>query len=274
MLDNAKFILSDTKEVFTNIRPVIEEVARGELGITKNLSKVSDALDDMLLELDSVFKAKEVNTMNQMVSVALEFITAYEKRDASSTEIGNMIELHIAFSKTGILRSSNNKFVIFDTPGSNTATNDGHMEVLKEALEGFSNGIPVWVSQYEAELRSIVEENDNPVDTNSKLLVGGDDSFLAYPSLVTATTSLSGKELAYSLNFPQKAIAGLPILECAEFGRNIVTYDEVQKTGKFFELGNIFHMNRKENVEVNLAKQSFASHIGEIQGEMFKELYE
>lgn len=112
----------------------------------------------------------------------------------------------------------------------------------------------------EEELRSIVEENDNPVDSNNKLLLGGDDSFLAYPSLVTATTSLSGKELAYSLNFPQKAIAGLPILECAEFGRNIVTYDDVKKTDKTFELGNIFHMNREENVEVKLAKQSFASH--------------
>ncbi len=112
----------------------------------------------------------------------------------------------------------------------------------------------------EEELRSIVEENDNPVDSNNKLLLGGDDSFLAYPSLVTATTSLSGKELAYSLNFPQKAIAGLPILECAEFGRNIVTYDDSKKTDKSFELGNIFHMNRAENVEVNLAKQSFASH--------------
>ena len=112
----------------------------------------------------------------------------------------------------------------------------------------------------ENELRTIVEENDNPVDSNKKLLVGGDDSFLAYPSLVTATTSLSGKELAYSLNFPQKAIAGLPILECAEFGRNIVTYDDVNKADKSFELGHIFHMNREETVEVNLAKQSFASH--------------
>ena len=112
----------------------------------------------------------------------------------------------------------------------------------------------------EKELRSIVEENDNPVDADRKLLLGGDDSYLAYPSLVTATTSLSGKELAYSLNFPQKAIAGLPILECAEFGRNIVTYDDTKKADKTFELGNIFHMNREENVEVNLAKQSFASH--------------
>ena len=112
----------------------------------------------------------------------------------------------------------------------------------------------------EEELKSIIEENDNPVDADNKLLAVGDDSFLAYPPLVTATTSLSGKELAYSLNFPQKAIAGLPILECAEFGRNIVTYDDVKKTDKLFELGNIFHMNREENVEVNLAKQSLASH--------------
>lgn len=111
----------------------------------------------------------------------------------------------------------------------------------------------------EEELRNIIEGNDNPVSDGDKLLSGGDDSFLAYPSLVTATTSLSGKELAYSLNFPQKAIAGLPVLECAEFGRNIVTYDE-KKAGETFELGNIFHMNREENVEVNLAKQSFASH--------------
>ena len=112
----------------------------------------------------------------------------------------------------------------------------------------------------EEELKNIVEENDNPVDSNGKLLHNGDDSFLAYPSLVTATTSLSGKELAYSLNFPQKAIAGLPILECAEFGRNIVTYDAVKKEDKTFELGNIFHMNHEENTEVDLAKQSFASH--------------
>ncbi|MEE0265247.1 MAG: DUF87 domain-containing protein, partial [Acutalibacteraceae bacterium] len=110
------------------------------------------------------------------------------------------------------------------------------------------------------QLRRIVTDSDNPVDTDKKLLSGGDDSFLAYPALVTATTSLSGKELAYSLNFPQKAVAGLPILECAEFGRNIVTYDDIKRADKTLELGNIFHMNREENVEVNLSKQSFASH--------------
>ena len=84
--------------------------------------------------------------------------------------------------------------------------------------------------------------------------------FLVYPPIVTATTSLSGKELAYSLNFPQKAVSGLPILECAEFGRNIVTYECDDDTKNEIPLGNIFHMNHVEQNRVRLAKKSLASH--------------
>ena len=62
-------------------------------------------------------------------------------------------------------------------------------------------------------------------DDEVKVEVDEDTEFIVYPPIVTATTSLSGKELAYSLNFPQKSIAGLPVLECVEFGRNVVTYD-------------------------------------------------
>lgn len=96
----------------------------------------------------------------------------------------------------------------------------------------------------------IVNEDKNPEDL----------SFITYPPIVTATTSLSGKELAYSLNFPQKSIAGLPILECAEFGRNVVTYDCTDAEEKKIELGNIFHMNHVENNQVVLLKKSLASH--------------
>jgi hypothetical protein len=51
---------------------------------------------------------------------------------------------------------SHNKFVIFDTPGSNSASNLNHSKVLENALESFSNGIPVWMSQYET-----VDSQDN-----------------------------------------------------------------------------------------------------------------
>ena len=87
-----------------------------------------------------------------------------------------------------------------------------------------------------------------------------DTAFFTYPPLVTATTCLSGKELAYSLNFPNKSIAGLPVYECAEFGRNIATYDTIIEQHSKFCLGNIFHMNHEESLPVHLQRDSLASH--------------
>ena len=97
-------------------------------------------------------------------------------------------------------------------------------------------------------------------DNEVKLEVDEETEFIVYPPIVTATTSLSGKELAYSLNFPQKSVAGLPVLECVEFGRNVVTYDDVYRDESEIELGHVFHMNRMENTKVALSKQSLASH--------------
>ena len=82
----------------------------------------------------------------------------------------------------------------------------------------------------------------------------------AYPPYVTATTALSGKELAYSLNFPSKSISGLPIYECAEFGRNIATYDTIEEDTVKIRLGHIFHMNHEEKIPVFLQRKSLASH--------------
>ena len=91
-----------------------------------------------------------------------------------------------------------------------------------------------------------------------------------YPSVITATTSLSGKELAYSLNFPKKSVAGFPVLECVEFGRNITTYDEIEplkmnneeeKQEEGFDIGNIFHMNHEEKTTVLLSPNSLTSHV-------------
>ena len=97
-------------------------------------------------------------------------------------------------------------------------------------------------------------------DNEVKVEVDEETEFIVYPPIVTATTSLSGKELAYSLNFPQKSVAGLPVLECVEFGRNVVTYDDVYRGESEIKLGHVFHMNRMENTEVALSKQSLASH--------------
>lgn len=128
------------------------------------------------------------------------------------------------------------------------------------------SAINLWLGNVEGEkeqarvISSYIRELRHPVFALSPAIVEADRAFNEYPSIVTATTSLSGKELAYSLNFPQKSVSGLPILECAEFGRNVVTYDESTFDGKSIKLGNVFHMNHMEKNAIELSLESLKSH--------------
>lgn len=85
-----------------------------------------------------------------MVRIAMEILNNYEKRDREVTEISNVISLSVPFSPNGVIGTSQNNFVIFDTPGSNSNSNEDHSKVLAEAMDGFSNGIPLWITQYDA----------------------------------------------------------------------------------------------------------------------------
>ncbi|MBO5609070.1 MAG: DUF87 domain-containing protein [Eubacterium sp.] len=81
-----------------------------------------------------------------------------------------------------------------------------------------------------------------------------------YPAIVTPTVSLSGKELAYSLNFPQKSISGLPVINCTEFGREVISYDSANTKNEIINIGNVFHMNKEEKTYVDISLNSLASH--------------
>ena len=111
------------------------------------------------------------------------------------------------------------------------------------------------------EIVHYIRDLRHPIFGLNPNLVEKDATFYVYPSVITPTVPLSGQELAYSLNFPQKSIPGLPILECTEFGRNIVSYDLVEKEEPKIRLGNIFHMNREETVPVELNQNSLTSHV-------------
>lgn len=100
----------------------------------------------------------------------------------------------------------------------------------------------------------------HPIFALNPSLLDEHPSFSVYPATVTATTALSGKELAYSLNFPKKSVPGLSVIECAAFGRNVSTFDGTQ-SDKGLRLGKIFHMHREEPSKVLLEKDSLASHV-------------
>ena len=85
------------------------------------------------------------------------------------------------------------------------------------------------------------------------------DEMLLYPSLVDATTLVSSSELAHSLNFPQKSVPGLPVIQCAAFGRNVICREQAPKSDSV-NLGSIYHMLQEEQATVDLDKNALTAH--------------
>lgn len=110
-----------------------------------------------------------------------------------------------------------------------------------------------------AAICSYLRDLRHPVFALSPALLDQHPSFSVYPATVDATTALSGKELAYSLNFPKKSVPGLPVIECASFGRNVSTFDGTQPQQGLC-IGKVFHMHREERIRTFLSKDSLASH--------------
>ncbi|HHV13116.1 MAG TPA: ATP-binding protein [Clostridiales bacterium] len=79
-------------------------------------------------------------------------------------------------------------------------------------------------------------------------------------SVVEPSVPISGRQLALHTIFPHKAVPGLPVVEYASFGRNIVRSEEITDN-PIAKIGNIYHMGKteKEN-QVYLDMQSLASH--------------
>ena len=115
---------------------------------------------------------------------------------------------------------------------------------------------------YAKTICSYLRELRHPVFGLNPAIVNTDmgRDYQVYPTAVTATTSLSGKELAYSLNFPQKSVAGFPVIQCADFGRSVATFNITAPDTRTIHLGKIFHMLHEEKLPVELSANSLASH--------------
>jgi len=74
----------------------------------------------------------------------------------------------------------------------------------------------------------------------------------------TAGTLVSGRELPMHLGLPTRSVHGLPIIEHAEFGRNVP--DEAMPDEDKMNLGKIYHMGKEEATGLLLNRQAMASH--------------
>lgn len=230
VIETARDIIDHAKAIFTTVHPIIQNIVKDDTEILKGLSKVSDALSDIIPicifgnysagkstfinsligyeilpsggdpvtskiyeikrspqpdrarvsfyylgnEYELLFDSTECRVLKgdknvdllqeafarideqedfdmfRMVYETVELINSYERRDKSVTVIGSVIKIEVPFSKNGLIGQSQNQYVIFDTPGSNSNTNMDHEKVLSKSLEGFSNGIPIWVTAYDS----------------------------------------------------------------------------------------------------------------------------
>ena len=85
---------------------------------------------------------------------------------------------------------------------------------------------------------------------------------------VTPCSMVSGNELAILMGLPRKSVCGFPVIEHADFGKEVITYDldsdseESKKTdSQKIELGCIFNMGKEyEEIPVCLDKESLSMH--------------
>ncbi len=83
--------------------------------------------------------------------------------------------------------------------------------------------------------------------------------------LITASTAISGKELGLHLGLPRATIPGLPVIEHAEFGKEVTTYRLFSKTNSSnpkdrIKLGKVFDLGQITKKEVELDNKSLNMH--------------
>lgn len=108
-------------------------------------------------------------------------------------------------------------------------------------LQAFTH--PIFANRNDLTLQSA--NNENTVDLNEIYCI-------------TPTSSVTTNELAEEMAFPRKSILGLPVIECAEFGRDVISYDQELKGD--FDIGSVYHMHQQEQSRVKLDKNSLTAH--------------
>lgn len=77
---------------------------------------------------------------------------------------------------------------------------------------------------------------------------------------VTPATDIMTNELAKVMALPPVSLAGLPVFECAAFGREVISMDPTASKDATIEIGNIYHMYHREKFRVSLQKKSLTAH--------------
>ena len=191
---------------------------------------------------------------NHNIQHALELLEGQMKRLEQSTALGMWDFAAYVLSEDRNVANNVAHTYLSLTQGESSYMSSSAVNLWRGDMES--------TDVYAKTICGYLRELRHPVFGLNPLIVDTEEGkdFQVYPTAVTATTTLSGKELAYSLNFPQKSVAGLPVIQCADFGRTVSTFDFIEPDPRSIRLGKIFHMLHEEKLPVELSANSLASH--------------
>lgn len=195
------------------------------------------------------------NFVNYDVKNTLELIEKQIKRVEQSTALG-MWEFSAYFmSESPIIANNTAHMYLALTQGENSYLSQSAVnlwEYREERKDDIAN-----IMDFIKRLQHPEFELDIAPDDPSF-----DPDWLMYPPHVNATVSLTGRELAYSLNLPKKSVSGLPVLESVAFGREVQKFTPPsEKMPKTLIAGNVYHMRKEDkNIRVKLDMDSLCAH--------------
>ena len=195
------------------------------------------------------------NFINYDVKNTLELIEKQIKRVEQSTALGMWDFSAYFMSESPIIANNTAHMYLALTQGENSYLSQSAVnlwEYREERKDDIAN-----IMDFIRRLQHPEFELDITPDDPSF-----DQDWLMYPPHVNATVSLTGRELAYSLNLPKKSVSGLPVLESVAFGREVQKFTPPsEKMPKTLIAGNVYHMRKEDkNIRVKLDMDSLCAH--------------
>lgn len=185
-------------------------------------------------------RTQQVELCNKSVEELLERIENQLKRVKESEDYGcyNCAAYFLSSTQSTALLAANTYRALMVGEGSSVE----------------SGAVNVWKNNEAevAQLREYLKRFMQPVFARP-LWENAPDSLLYTPA-----TLVSGRELPMHLGLPTCSVHGLPIIEHAEFGRNVP--DEAMPDEDKMNLGKIYHMGKEEAAGLLLNRQAMASH--------------
>lgn len=144
-------------------------------------------------------------------------------------------------------------YCLSDTPIVSQLAADTYQALIRgknSSLE--TGGITVWDDQKSREILPYLKAMKHPVLSTPTI------------SSVTPGTLVSSAELAIHAGLPNRSVSGVPVIECARFGRNVSEFNGGgggSQSEERIELGHVYHMHKEDDsADVGLSLKRFCSH--------------